>query len=71
MPIVKAQPASKTQRADKSIASSQQYESDMKLAIDRQAGAQIAGVNAGAGQAIGCYQRSLLKHKVAWIRIIA
>lgn len=42
--------------ADKSIASSQQYESDMKIAIDKQAGAQIAGVNAGAGQAIGGYQ---------------
>jgi len=43
--------------ADKSIGSSQQYESDMKIAIDKQAGAQIAGVNAGAGQAIGGYQR--------------
>jgi hypothetical protein len=43
--------------ADKSIASSQQYESDMRIAIDKQAGEQIAGVNAGAGQAIGGYQR--------------
>src|SRR6266550_4066940 len=37
--------------------SAQRYESDMKVAIDRQAGAQVAGVNAGAGQAIGGYQR--------------
>jgi hypothetical protein len=43
--------------ASKSIASSQQYSSDMKVAIDRQAGGQIAGVNAGAGEAIGGYQR--------------
>lgn len=43
--------------ASKSVSSSQQYESDMKVAIDRQAGEQIAGVNAGAGQAIGGYQR--------------
>jgi hypothetical protein len=35
--------------ADRSIASSQQYESDIKVAIDKQAGSQIAGVNAGAG----------------------
>lgn len=41
----------------KSVSSSQQYESDMKVAIDKQAGAQIAGVNAGAGEAIGGYQR--------------
>ena len=40
-----------------SISSSQQYESDMKVAIDQQAQAQIAGVDAGAGQAIGGYQR--------------
>lgn len=37
--------------------SAQRYESDMKIAIDKQAGAQITGVNAGAGQAIGGYQR--------------
>jgi len=42
---------------DRSISSSQQYESDMKVAIDKQAGTQIAGVNAGAGEAIGGYQR--------------
>src|SRR5688572_24527475 len=40
-----------------SISSSQQYESDMKVAIDQQAKGQIAGVDAGAGQAIGGYQR--------------
>jgi hypothetical protein len=40
-----------------SISSSQQYESDMKVAIDQQAQAQISGVDAGAGQAIGGYQR--------------
>jgi hypothetical protein len=43
--------------ADKSVATSQQYESDMRVAIDRQAGEQIAGINAGAGEAIGGYQR--------------
>jgi len=43
--------------ADKSVASSQQYQGDMTVAINQQAGAQIAGVNAGAGQAIGGYQR--------------
>lgn len=32
------------------MASSQQYENEMKVAIDRQAGGQIAGVNAGAMQ---------------------
>jgi hypothetical protein len=40
-----------------SVASSQVYESEVKVAIDRQAGAQIAGVNAGAGEAIGGYRR--------------
>jgi hypothetical protein len=40
-----------------SISSSQQYESDMKVAIDQQAQAQLVGVDAGAGQAIGEYQR--------------
>src|SRR5438067_1599841 len=38
--------------------SSQQYQTEMNQAIDKQAGAQIAGVNAGAGQAIGGYQRA-------------
>src|SRR5882757_9455442 len=43
--------------ADRSVATSQQYESDMKVAIDRQAGEQTAGVNVGAGEAIGGYRR--------------
>ena len=43
--------------ASKSVSSSQQYESEMKVAIDKQASEQIAGVNAGVGQAIGGYQR--------------
>src|SRR5882762_10200502 len=43
--------------ANRVVGSAQRYESDMKVAIDRQAGAQVAGVNAGAGQAIGGYQR--------------
>jgi hypothetical protein len=43
--------------AQKSVASSQQYESDIKVAVDKQAGEQIAGVNAGAGEAIGGYNR--------------
>lgn len=47
-----------TTAASQSVASSQQYESDMKVAIDRQAGEQTAGVNAGAGEAIGGYRRA-------------
>jgi hypothetical protein len=43
--------------ASKSVSSSQQYESDIKVAIDKQAGEQIAGVNAGAGEAIAGYRR--------------
>ncbi|HYX31275.1 MAG TPA: hypothetical protein VE863_22255 [Pyrinomonadaceae bacterium] len=43
--------------ADKSVASSQQYQGDITVAINQQASQQIAGVNAGAGQAIGGYQR--------------
>ena len=39
--------------AKRVINSSQQYQTEMNQAIDKQAGAQIAGVNAGAGQAIG------------------
>jgi len=46
-----------TTAASKSVESSQQYESDMKVAIDRQAGEQTGGVNAGAGEAIGGYRR--------------
>jgi hypothetical protein len=37
--------------------SAQRYQTEMNQAIDRQAGAQVAGVNAGAGQAIGGFQR--------------
>jgi len=44
--------------AKRVIYSSQQYQNEMNQAIDKQAGAQIAGVNAGAGQAIGGYQRA-------------
>lgn len=40
-----------------SVAASQLYESEVKVAIDRQAREQIAGVNAGAGEAIGGYRR--------------
>src|SRR5216683_724365 len=43
--------------ADKSVSSSQQYQSDMTVAINQQAREQTAGVNAGAGEAIGGYQR--------------
>ncbi len=44
--------------AKRVINSSQQYQTEMNQAIDRQAGAQIAGVNAGAGQAIAGYRRA-------------
>jgi len=44
--------------AKRVINSSQQYQTEMNQAIDKQAGAQIAGVNAGAGEAIGGYQRA-------------
>jgi len=43
--------------ADRVVDSAEKYQSEMKVAIDQQAGAQIAGVDAGAGQAIGGYQR--------------
>src|ERR1041385_1757859 len=44
--------------AKRVINSSQQYQTEMNQAIDKQAGAQIAGVNAGAGQAIAGYRRA-------------
>jgi hypothetical protein len=44
--------------ANRVVYSSQQYQTEMNQAIDRQAGAQVAGVNAGAGQAIGGFQRA-------------
>ncbi len=34
------------------LRSAQWYQTEMNEAIDKQAGAQIAGVNAGAGQAM-------------------
>ncbi|HXM33727.1 MAG TPA: hypothetical protein VN920_00935 [Pyrinomonadaceae bacterium] len=44
--------------ANRVVYSSQKYQTEMNQAIDRQAGAQVAGVNAGAGQAIGGYRRA-------------
>lgn len=43
--------------ANRIVYSSQKFQDEMNQAIDKQAGAQIAGVNAGAGQAIDGYQR--------------
>jgi hypothetical protein len=43
--------------ADRVVYSAEKYQSEMNVAIDQQVGAQIAGVNAGAGEAIGGYQR--------------
>jgi hypothetical protein len=42
--------------ANRIVFSAQQYEKAMSGAIDKQAGEQVTGVNAGAGQAIGGYQ---------------
>src|SRR5882672_9123140 len=39
--------------ADKSVSSSQQYQGEMTVAINQQAREQTAGVNVGAGEAIG------------------
>lgn len=47
-----------TTTANRVVYSSQQYQAEMNQAIDKQAGAQVAGVNAGAGQAIGGYRRA-------------
>lgn len=44
--------------ANRVVYSSEQYQTEMNQAIDRQAGAQVAGVNAGAGLAIGGYRRA-------------
>jgi len=44
--------------ADRVVYSAEKYQNEMNIAIDQQAGAQIVGVNAGAGQAIGGYQRA-------------
>jgi hypothetical protein len=43
--------------ADRIVYSAEKYQSEMNVAIDQQAGAQTAGVNAGAGQALEGYQR--------------
>lgn len=43
--------------ANRVIYSAQRYEADMNVAIDKQAGAQGAAVNAGVGQAISGYER--------------
>jgi hypothetical protein len=43
--------------ANRVVYSAQQYQSEMNVAIDKQAAAQVVAVNAGAGQAIGGYQR--------------
>lgn len=42
--------------ANRVVYSSQQYQKEMNVAIDKQAGQQIAGVNAGAGEAIAGYR---------------
>src|SRR5216110_862515 len=47
--------------ANRVVYSSQQYQKEMNVAIDRQAGQQIAGVNAGAGEAIGGYRRGAVQ----------
>jgi hypothetical protein len=44
--------------AKRVVNSSQQYQTEMNQVIDKQAGAQIAGVNAGAGQTIAGYRRA-------------
>ena len=44
--------------ANRVIYSAEKYQGEMNVAIDQQAGAQIAGVNAGTGQAIGGFQRA-------------
>ena len=44
--------------AKRVINSSEQYQTQMNQAIDKQVGAQIAGVNAGAGQTIAGYRRA-------------
>ncbi len=43
--------------AGRVVYSAEKYQSEMKVAIDQQAGTQIAGVNAGAGRAIAGYER--------------
>jgi hypothetical protein len=43
--------------ANRIIHSAEKYQGEMSVAIDQQAGAQIAGVNAGMGQAVQGYQQ--------------
>src|SRR5436190_16471203 len=43
--------------ANRIVYSAEKYQNEMNVAIDSQAGAQVAGVNAGAGQAISGYRR--------------
>lgn len=50
--------------AERVVYSAQRYQSEMSVAIDQQAGAQIAGVNAGAGEAIGGYQRGAMQARL-------
>ena len=47
--------------ANRVVYSGQRYQDEMNVAIDKQAGAQVAGVNAGAAQAIGGYQRGAME----------
>jgi hypothetical protein len=47
--------------AERIVYSAEKYQNEMNVAIDQQAGAQIAGVNAGAGQAVGGYQRGAIE----------
>jgi len=43
--------------ANRIIYSAQKYQNEMNVAVDQQARAQVAGVDAGAGHAIGGYQQ--------------
>ena len=43
--------------AKRVVYSSQQYQNEMNVAIDKQARQQVTGVNAGAGEAIAGYRR--------------
>jgi hypothetical protein len=47
--------------ANRVVYSAEKYQSEMNIAIDQQAGSQVAGGNAGAGQAIGGYQRAAVE----------
>jgi len=47
----------RTTAAERIVYSAEEYQREINKAIDRQAGEQSAGVNAGAGQAMSGYQR--------------